>query len=49
MDYQGLYEDILAIERRAEANGLDELKTLAFQFRVDLLMAHCCFVARAWL
>lgn len=48
MDYQGLYEDILAIERRAIENGLEHFAHECFRFRADLLLGHCCFVARVY-
>ena len=48
MDYQGVYEDILAIEHRAKENGLEDLARECFQFRVDLMLARCCFVARVY-
>ena len=38
MHYKGLYEDLLAVETRARANGLTALAQECFDFRVDILM-----------
>ena len=39
-DYRGLYEDLLAMERRAKDAGEVEFAAECRAFRVDLLMRH---------
>lgn len=45
MDYTGLYEDLLAMERRA-TDG--EFKLECFAFRCDILLLCRTLVARVW-
>lgn len=39
MDYEGLYEDLLSMERRAKEHGYLSLAERCRKFRVDLLLA----------
>jgi hypothetical protein len=49
MDYQGLYEDLLAIERRATENDYLAFAERCRRFRVDLLLAGYSPVGHFWL
>lgn len=43
MDYEGLYEDLLAMERRAKEHGHIRFAETCRHFRVDLLLgAYTC-------
>jgi len=49
MDYQGLYEDLLEMGRRAKAAGYHDLYRECFEFQVELLMRFKTFVATVWI
>lgn len=38
IDYRGMYEDLLDMERRASDAGFSEFVLEIFQFRVDILL-----------
>lgn len=45
MDYTGVYEDVLQMERRAKENGLLAFAEECRQFRLHILMICKTFVA----